>query len=53
VKADRFSFYRDVRFPLLLHAPRQIGKTTCLLARMDDLNRESRFTDGDPVRSNV
>ena len=27
----------------LLHAPRQTGKTTCLLALMDHLNREGRY----------
>ncbi len=27
----------------LLHAPRQTGKTTCLLALMDTLNREGRY----------
>jgi len=27
----------------LLHAPRQTGKTTCLLALADDLNREGRY----------
>jgi hypothetical protein len=27
----------------LLHAPRQTGKTTCLLALMDRLNREGRY----------
>ena len=27
----------------LLHAPRQTGKTTCLLALMEHLNREGRY----------
>lgn len=27
----------------MLHAPRQVGKTTCLLALMDYLNREGRY----------
>ncbi len=27
----------------LLHAPRQTGKTTCLLALMEYLNREGRY----------
>jgi hypothetical protein len=27
----------------VLHAPRQVGKTTCLLALMDYLNREGRY----------
>jgi hypothetical protein len=33
----------DQKKYFLLHAPRQTGKTTCLLALMDYLNREGRY----------
>ena len=33
----------DQKKYFLLHAPRQTGKTTCLLALMDHLNREGRY----------
>ena len=33
----------DQKKYFLLHAPRQTGKTTCLLALADDLNREGRY----------
>ena len=33
----------DQKKYFLLHAPRQTGKTCCLLALADDLNREGRY----------
>ncbi len=36
----------------LLHAPRQTGKTSCLLALMDHLNREGLWRDGEPGPAN-
>jgi hypothetical protein len=40
---DEILMLIDQKKYFLLHAPRQTGKTTCLLALMDYLNREGRY----------
>ena len=40
---DEVLWLIDQKKYFLLHAPRQTGKTTCLLALMDYLNREGRY----------
>ena len=37
-------FLIDQKKYFVLHAPRQTGKTTCLLALMDELNREGKYS---------
>lgn len=41
---DDVLFLIDQKKYFVLHAPRQTGKTTCLLALMDELNREGKYS---------
>ena len=41
---DDVLFLIDQKKYFVLHAPRQTGKTTCLLSLMDELNREGKYS---------
>ena len=43
IEAEEVELLIDSKRYFVLHAPRQTGKTTCLLALMEDLNKKGRY----------